>query len=180
MDQTQYDEANCKRTTYNSIIGIANDKIFVLKSTFEYNDGWGGATGVRIQQLTQDQIDYGRNQENLKDLWKDAVVAHRTTLGLEDWIDKVNKEIDEEDRVYFLLDDPSFRYDMDEAYHKLSEEQQKQLDEVFGKIGKDFVDWDSCGCGSCIPTDEKDYTLLFNPDILKIAQEAEKKRGRGV
>lgn len=169
---------NRQETTYNEIIGISSGEIVVLTDTFRYQgDPLKGATGFTIEPLTQDMIDEMRDPENMKEIWQDLVHSGDTEEGLSGWCERVNEEYNDREG-YAWSDDPSFRSEMDEAYEKLTEEQKEKLDNAFGKIGKDFVDWNSRSCGRCIPTKESSYSLLLRPDLLKEVQKYEGERER--
>lgn len=163
-----------QETNYNQIIGVTDEGIVVLERTFEHSKDFKGACGYIISPLTQEEIEIGRDSENLKEYWKEAVAGGYTEDSFEDWVEQVNDEYNNEDgRQYFYMDDPSSREDMDKAYNSLTDEQKAQLDKVFGAKGKDFVDWDCRQSGRCIPTERKDYKLLLNPELLKVAKEFE-------
>lgn len=161
-------------TEYNEIIGIADGEIVVLEDTFKYDSELQGATGFTVAQLTDEMIEEAKDPDNMVDLWQEAVRAGATTDGLKEWTDEVNAEYNLGERQYFGTDDTSEREEMDEIFAKLSKEDQAKVIKEFGEIGKDFRDWDVRSFGRCIPTDEKDYSLLLRPDLLEKVREAER------
>lgn len=168
-------EHNRKATTYNEIVGVTVDgEIVVLTDLFKYEGGSNlqGATGFTIETLTENQVEEMKDPENLKDLWQEAVKNEETTEGLTEWTERLNETYSDGEQ-YCFSDDPSFRREMDQAYEKLNNEDRAKIDEMFGKKGEDFLDWNSRSCGRCIPTKETDYKLLFRPDLLKLVQEYE-------
>lgn len=164
-----------KATTYLEIVGINKQgELVVLEDIFQYGDnGLKGATGFTMRPLTQEEIDERNEPSELKEYWQQAVEAGTTEDSLEDWTELAKSELGE--RQYFPFDDNSFRYDTDNAYSKLSDENKAIIDKEFGEIEKDFVDYDCVGCGRCLPTDHKDYRVLLRPDLHELIVKAEEK-----
>lgn len=160
-----------EKTPYNEIVGITKDHtVVILDYTFKYSDGFKGATYIEIGCLTQGEIDRENDLENIKeqcrDLWIQAVDADETELGLDDYTKQMLEE--KPDDCYFFGDDPSFRWETDKAYEKLTDEQRAAVEKVLGEKGKDFIDWH---CGSCGRIGDSyknwDWEVLLRPDLLE-------------
>lgn len=164
-----------EQTNYNEIVGVSKDgELVVLEYTFAYEDGeLKGATGHTMGTLTEQMIEAQSETDQIKDYWQEAVSAGDTEDSLADWAEKVQSSLGEGE--YYFMDDPSFRDETDEAYNRLTEDQKSQLDQVFGKKGEDFVDYDVRACGRCLPTKAEDYTLLLRPDLLQTIADHESK-----
>lgn len=158
---------------YNQIIGVLNTgEIVVLQQIFKYGVGLSGANGYIMDKLTQTQIDaYVEDDELAKDYWK--VDRNNTELGFEDWLETMSEELGMAG-LYYLGDDSSYRLEMDEAYNKLTVDQKKQLDEIFGVKGKDFVDYTCTRRGRCINFDEAEYKVILDEELLKEVQDVER------
>lgn len=159
-----------EQNNHDEVLGITKDgELVVVEYTFKQG-GLQGATGWHMGTLTQDQIDAQSDLDYIKDsyghIWQEAVAAGGTELGLDDYVKELIEAEEYNPDTYYLGDDPSFRYETDEAVAKLSEADQKKIDEIMGVKGKDFVDWSVGGCGRCIPLDEAEYQVIFNPDLL--------------
>lgn len=156
-----------KEKTYNKIVGIKDDEIYVVEYTFGEDGepkGFHGATGYSMRPLKQDEIDNGNDPYNNEDLWIEAVRTGDTYLGLEDWVEQVLMENMSPDQL-FPYDDTSFRWKFNELIDELPEEQKQIIEDVFGEKGIDFVEWTSVSCGRCLNKDDKlDY--VFNQKVL--------------
>lgn len=152
---------------YNKIIGIKDDEIYVVDYTFGEDGepkGFHGATGYSMRPLKQYEIDEGNDPYNSEDLWREAVRAGDTYLGLEDWFEQVlvaNLCGDE----LFPYDDTSNREEFNELIDELPEEQKQIIEDVFGKKGVNFVEWAEGGCGRCFNKDDK-WDYVFNQKLL--------------
>lgn len=170
-----------KSKEYNAIVGVLKGGgVVVLEDCFKYENDLHGATGFIVRPLYQDEIDEGNDLGHIKDeysfLWQEAVKEGKTELGLEDYIKELLEQEDYNPDTYFIGDDPSFRYEMDKAIEKLSDEKRGRLWRALGgeKGVGDFIDWTSESCGRCVPLDAAEYTLLLQPHLLEAAKKAEK------
>lgn len=147
---------NRKFKVFNKIVGIKDEAVYVLEEVFQYKDGLKGATGYSMRPLTQDEIDTGNDTENLRDLWKDAVAYDQTEQGLEDYANDLRNWCD----GYFPSDDPSFRHGFHKILKELPEKHRLKIEQTFGILGKDYVDWTCDRCGRCFDADDKwDYVV---------------------
>lgn len=157
------------RENYNEIVGVLkNGEVAVLETTFQYTDrkNFKGATGYTMRPMLQQYIDEMNEDESLREYWEEAVAGGYTNKSLEDWAEEVRAELKGTDDLFYM-DDTSFRKTFQKAYDKLTEDQKKQFNRVFGEKGKDFVEYDSQSCGRCLSSDPDDYQLILNPDLLK-------------
>lgn len=164
-----------KENKINKIVGIKDDEIYVVEYTFGEDGepkGFHGATGYSMRPLKQDEIDNGNDPYNNEDLWREAVGAGDTYLGLEDWFEGVLVANMWSDQL-FPCDDTSNREEFNELIDELPEEQKKIIEDVFGEKGVKFVEWTSNGSGRCFSKDDKwDYVL--NQKVLDEIMEFEK------
>lgn len=163
-----YDEHRIQED-YNEIVGVLKDgEVAVLEYTFQYTDrkNFKGATGYTMRPMLQQYIDEMNEDESLREFWEEATAGGYTDKSLKDWAAEVRAELKGTDDLFYM-DDTSFRKTFQEAYDKLTEEQQIQFNRVFGEKGKDFVEYDNSHCGRCLSADPNDYALILNPDLLK-------------
>ena len=164
-----------QETKINQIVGIKNNELYVLEHVFKHSDDFKGATGYHMSIITQDYIDEMNDVhflcEEYSYLWREAVQAGHTELGLQefmqDWIDSCQY-----DDLLFPTDDNSFRYMTEKLIKELPEDQKKQIEEVFGVMGEDFAAWDCSGCGRCFNADDE-WDVVFRPDLLELIKEYE-------
>ena len=161
-------------TNYNEIVGVLKTgELYVLTDTFQYGDGFKGATRYTMTTLSQDEIDMLSSLDyvmtNNRDMWVYEAKNNLTDDSLEEW---AKNQIDNAEG-YFPYDDDSFRDDADEAYNKLTDKQKKKLNEVFGEKGKDFVDYTCVSCGRAGKVSADDFKLILNPKLINVINEYE-------
>lgn len=81
-----------KSTTYNKVIGIKDDEIYLLNDIFKYKDGLKGATGSVLSPLTQEQVEGRCEPENFKEYWQIPVSEDLTEDSLETFADNLINE----------------------------------------------------------------------------------------
>lgn len=156
-----------KENYYNKIVGIKDDEIYVLEYTFGEDGepkGFHGATGYCMRPLKQREIDLGNDPYNNEDLWIEAVRAGDTYLGLEDWFEQVLVENMSSEQL-FPYDDTSNRWQFNELFDELPEEQKKIIEDVFGEKEIDFVEWTENGCGRVFYANSG-WDYVFNQKLL--------------
>lgn len=159
-------------THYNAIVGVIDGELAVLEYTFEDSGNFKGATGYRMRTMTQEYIDCRKDPDNADDdLWKQAVADGYTTLGLEDWWEDACDEAEMNDQ-YFPFDDNSFRYETNELYEALSDDDRKKVEEIMGVKGTDYVDFDCSCCGRCLNANEE-WDLILRPDLVELINKVE-------
>lgn len=170
---------NRKSTTYNEIIGITeSNEIIILEDIFEYEDGFKGATYNLMGVLTPEQITEANDPEHIYAeydwLWQEAVQAGHTELGKKEFLDEF-LENRKYDGYYTMSDDPSYRYETDEALEKLTKEQRAEFDNIFGVRGIAWVDFDCYGGGRVGDSYQKwEFKALFRPDLINEIAKVEK------
>lgn len=160
-------------THYNKILGIKNDTLVVLEYTFEDSDNFKGAVGYIMNTLTQAEIDERKSFDYAdKYMWKEAVQNDYTELGFEDWWQDLVDECEMSDEL-FPYDDNSFRYQTERLWEELSDEDRQKLEEVLGVMGEDFVTFDCAGGGRCITSEDDDWQVVLDEDLLNKCKELE-------
>lgn len=162
-------EAN--RVKYNKIIGVDKDGLaVVLEDIFTYpNSNLHGATGYRMGVLTKEDVEAGKEDECLKELWQDAVANGYCEDGFKDRLEKANAECTRsEDGRLFPLDDPGFRADFAKALTDLNDEERQKLEQAMD-IDEQFVTWNCERYGRCLGDlySEADFKLLINSELLQ-------------
>lgn len=152
------------RRTINKIVGIKDNEVYVLEDVFNDN-GFKGATGYSMRPLTKEYVEQCKEPENLRELWKQAVQAEQTDLGLDEWAEEVNEEAENEGR-YHATDDDSFRDDFFNLLDELPEEQRKQVDELTD------LSWEVSGCGRHFTKDMK-FDVVFDQKLVDLINEYE-------
>lgn len=154
-------------TKYNKIIGIANGRVYVLEETFKYGDGFKGCCGYAMSTISQDYIDEHNDVDYLCDyedyLWREAVKAEQTTLGLRDFVEELVRDCCD----LFPFDDPSFRMDFEQALQDARPEVAKKVIEYFGADSEEFGAWNNECCGRCFDKDMK-WEELFEPELWEM------------
>ena len=95
-----------QKTNYDALVGYnADGDAVLLCYTFNYSDGFKGATGAILELVSQEQYDEATTTEALEEyaeeLWRaDAAQPNGTTLGLSDWA-----EMARDDLIESLFDD---------------------------------------------------------------------------
>jgi hypothetical protein len=76
-------------TIYNKPVGIKDNEIYFLNDTFDYQDGFKGATGFSLRPLTRIEVEDLNNDNNAieyyRDIWVETVAIGKTDQGLEDF-----------------------------------------------------------------------------------------------
>ncbi len=155
----------------NVIVGIRDGAVYVLEETFQYEDGMKGAVGYSMRPLTQEEIDSASDPQNLRDFWVEAVKADDTDLGLDEWVEDLECNMNSDQ--YYPFEDTSNRTEFKELLENSSARIKKKIQEVFGVEGKDYVDWSVCSCGRCFSADDEWYEVL-NKEALKIIRQFER------
>ena len=166
---------NKQETKINQIVGIKDGELYILENAFKYSDGFKGVTGYHMNTITQEYIDDMNDIDALCEeynyLWREAVQAGSTEKGLqefmEDWVNECSF-----DGYLFPSDDNSYRYQTEKLIDALPENQKKQIEKVFGVIGKDFVTWTCSGCGRCFNANDK-WNVIFRPDLIELIKQYE-------
>lgn len=78
-----------KEKHYNEVVYKIDDTYYILDYIFRDGDDFMGATGSRVEIITQEEIDDMEENWEGEEFWKQSVEAGRTTLGLEDWEEMV-------------------------------------------------------------------------------------------
>jgi hypothetical protein len=155
-------------TTYNQIVGIKDNELWILEDSFQHSDDFKGVTGYHMDTITQSYIDDRNDTSKLIKkydyLWREAVAAKNTELGLEEYIEMLQR--DNSDDLFFD-DDDSFRYQTKKLINNLPKEQKEKLESIFGVMGEDYVTWNCSGCGRCFNADDK-WDYVFNPKLLEV------------
>lgn len=153
------------RQVINKIVGIKDGEVYVLKEVFNDN-GFKGATGYSMRPLTKDYVEEMKDPEYIRDLWKQAVQADSTDLGLEEWADEANEEAEMEGRL-FATDDPSYRDEFEDLVEELPQEQKEQVQKLTD------LTWEASGCGRCFNKDMK-FDVVFDKELLDLINKHEK------
>lgn len=154
----------------NEIVGIRNRAVYVLEETFQYDDDMKGAVGYSMRPLTQEEIDSASDSQNLRDLWVEAVEADHTDLGLDEWVEDLECNMDSDQ--YYPFEDNSFRAEFKDLLENSSARIKKKIQEVFGIEGEDYVDWSVCSCGRCFSADDE-WDEILNKNALKTIKQSE-------
>lgn len=155
----------------NKIVGIRNGAVYVLEETFQYGDkGMKGAVGYSMCPLTQKEIENRSDPQNLRDLWVEAVRADATDLGLDDWVEDLEYNMDSDQ--YYPFEDTSFRAEFKELLENSPARIKKKIQEFFGVEGVDYVDWSSCSCGRCFSADDE-WDEVLNKGVLETIKQFE-------
>lgn len=163
-------------TTYNQIVGIKDNELWILEDSFQHSDDFKGVTGYHMDTMTQDYIDSRNDTSELMEeydyLWREAVAAKNTELGLEEYIEMLQRDVECNSDGLFLGDDDSFRYQTEELINNLPKEQKEKLESIFGVMGEDYVTWNCSGCGRCFNADDE-WDYVFNPELLEVIKKHE-------
>ena len=186
------------RTQVNYIVGILEDNtVLFIHEFFEHSDDFKGAVGSIHEAITEDYVEEQKdpynNWDSFKDLWKDAVAADRTEDSLEDYIDMLCEPYNYDG--LFPFDDPSFRYEFDNAFKMMEDYQQQEILKALSFCtNEDFVSmenrfyppvpddldesdymqiYNNCiSCGRCVG-DHIKLKVVFDDEILKKVAEYE-------
>lgn len=160
----------------NEIVGIKDGELVILEELFAYDDSdFKGATGYTMRPLTQKEIDDGNDIDYLVDeydwLWRDAVAANKTDLGLYDylqeWVDACGY-----DGLLFPGDDYSYRSKTELLVERLPKEYKKIIEEHFGEQGEDYETWIISSCGRVF-SDSCELDVVLRPDLMERIKEYE-------
>ena len=153
-----------ERQAINKIVGIKDGEVFVLEEVF--NEGFSGAVGYSMRPLTKDYAEEMKDPEYIRDLWKQAVQAGDTDMGLQEWAEEVNKEAEMEGRL-FATDDPSYRDEFEDLVEELPQEQKEQVQKLTD------LTWEVSSGGRCFEKDMK-FDVLFDKELLDLINKYEK------
>lgn len=117
-----------------AILGILeDDTVLFIHDLFEYSDNFKGATGSVHEAITDEYVEMQKDPDThwdyFKELWQDAVAHDRTEESLDDYIEEITAPYNYDG--LFPTDDPSFRWQFDDAFKKLNIEQQQEILEAF-------------------------------------------------
>jgi len=146
------------RVSYGKVVNIAEDgEITVFDGTFNYPDGFKGATGSKFYPVTQAQIDerFENQEDELRELWQMAVSEGQTEASLTDWADSYTHEAG------------------NSAFYDLSYENQ-YWDEIrsHGYPVEEYPIFDCVGGGRCF---DADFQGNVNPELSEIIRQFEAK-----
>ena len=159
-------------THYNAIVGVIDGELAILEYTFEDGENFKGGVGYRMRTMTQEYIDCRKDPDNAdEDLWKQAVAGDYTTLGLDDWWEDACDEAEMEGK-YYPFDDDSFRYETNELYEALSDDDREKIEEIMGVKGEDYVDFE-CGSGGRCFDANAEWDLILRPDLVELINKLE-------
>lgn len=156
-------------THYNAIVGVIDGELAILEYTFEDSENFKGAVGHTMRTLTQEQIDSQKEAD--EELWKGAVAGGSTTLGLDDWWEDACDEA-EMNNLYYPYDDDSYRYETNELYEALSDDDREKIEEIMGVKGEDYVDFE-CGSGGRCFDANAEWDLILRPDLVELINKLE-------
>lgn len=157
-------------THYNAIVGVIDGELAILEYTFEDSENFKGAVGHTMRTLTQEQIDSQKDEAD-EELWKGAVASGSTTLGLNDWWEDACDEA-EMNNLYYPYDDDSYRYETNELYEALSDDNREKIEEIMGVKGEDYVDFECGSGGRCFNANEE-WDLILRPDLVELINKLE-------
>lgn len=159
-------------TKYNKIIGIANGLVYVLTETFKYSDNFKGCCGYAMSTISQDYIDERNSTnwlcDNYDDIWREAVRAEQTTMGLHDFMDDWVQNCCD----LFPTDDSSYRSDFEQLLEDARPEVAKKIIEYFGADSEDFGAWNNESGGRCFDKD-MEWDELFEPELWEMIRKQE-------
>lgn len=144
-------------------IGINSDGALIMVDYLFETDGMCGATGSEFYPVTQEMIDERNDPEYVKDcyegeyLWKEAVKAGHTDLGLDDYIDSLIQNSD----GHFFGHDTSYISHIPE--------------EIRAKHFPDAVTFECVGGGRMFPRALEDLETVLEPELIERIREIEKK-----
>ena len=182
-----------------AILGILeDDTVLFIHDLFEYSDNFKGATGSVHEAITDEYVetqkDPDTNWDYFKELWQDAVAHDRTEESLADYIEEITQPYNYDG--LFPTDDPSFRWQFDDAFEKLNSEQQQEIlkafsvytreervsmndvflpplpdeDDIFEEVVCDddyMTVYSNCvGCGRCVCRDK--LKVVFDRELLDL------------
>lgn len=159
-----------------TFLGINGNKELVF---FEnWNEYLGGAYGITMSVLDARHIDEMNDRDYVAQeyafLWREAVASHSTELGLNDYIDEIISNLEDSDEL-FVGDDPSFRYDCEEAIDALPDDLRAKVESIIGVKDEDYVALSCVSCGSLFSSmddiDTSDWLLVADEkNIQKISE----------
>lgn len=153
-------------------IGINGNNELVFFNGF--NNLFGGAGGVTMSAgVTQQDIDNGNDLKYVMKeydyLWREAVNSGETNESLEEYCEGLIEQTKYSDSL-FLGDDPSYRWETNEAISKLPEEVQKAIEGIVGVKDEDFVEYDCVSCGYLFACpndlDTSDWKLVHDKELI--------------
>lgn len=157
-----------------AILGILeDDTVLFIHDLFEYSDNFKGATGSVHEAITDEYVEMQKdpdtNWDYFKELWQDAVARDRTEESLADYIEGITAPYNYDG--LFPTDDPSFRWQFEDAFKKLNIEQQQEILKAFSVYTReDLVSMDdvlhpslSEACDMLdVDLCEDDYMIIYN------------------
>jgi len=122
--------------TIKICIGLTEDNLIVYANLNIRQNGYYSITHDTLRELLTEEEGEERGKEYLEDgeLWKQAVEANNTTLGLDDWVE-------------YVLDTDSWETIIDANFFGTYEDTNY------------YSTWD--GCGASIEDFKKEYKLLL-------------------
>lgn len=95
-----------KRTNYNEVLGRDEyGDIVMLDDTFEYSEGFTGATGTRFEVVSAEEVQecLDNFEEYVDELWRMVVAENDTTDGLTEWVE--DHFPDDDSKIAHMYDD---------------------------------------------------------------------------
>lgn len=153
-------------TTYHLVLGAREDgEIVILDDTFEYSDGFRGATGSILYPVSQEMLDEAltgdSKEEYYEEIWRqEASSTNGTTDGLSDWVT--------------TIDDEEYLESRFETYSDL------EVGEIAEALGmEEPARYEVVGCGRIFLGALRDITLVDSDEVraaVKSIKEYEAKR----
>lgn len=163
-----------------TFLGINANKELVF---FEHwNEVLGGACGVTMNTIDQAYIDEMNDRDYLIQeynyLWREAISAGNTELGLAEYIDELISNLEYSDEL-FVGDDPSFRCDCEYAIESIPDELRAKVESIIGVKDEDYVALSCVSCGALFSSmkdiDTSDWLLVADEkNIQKISEKIKK------
>ena len=163
-----------KETIYNQIIGIKDGNLVLLNYIFDNGNDFKGATGAYFEVLSQDEAERLTDDFDGDELWRMAVAAGDTTLGLDDWTAEYIYAC-KLDGLDFPMQDNSYLNELSRALNDLSEENLEDLHFYYENCGLSYEDYifNCVGGGRCFDANDK-WDVVFRPDLLEKIMAVEK------
>ena len=153
---------NREQTDYNKLIGRVGDEYIFLSYVFQHSDSFKGATGNSLRPISQteyeERTDPEAIEEAYEDLWREAVRADRTTLGLTEWV----KEC--------IASDGEDVYAFDTSYWE--SDMWTQIREKTGQTEEEYPVYECIGGGRMF-TENIKWDELYEPELWNIIKEYE-------
>lgn len=153
---------------YDLFIGkLKNGGYNFLEYAFKHWDGFKGLVWYELEFLTEEMLDERWDNCDWEDLRREAVHAWKTELGLDDWVNNIERW----DGRQSILDDSYCSYDcVNEAMEMASERDEVEYEYT------DCSWWRRCFDGTSIKEDSYEWYIPENLELLqKLYKEYEEK-----